>query len=171
MKKGEKTNFHGMSKTSEYLAWRHLRDRCLNPKNKLWPYYGGRGIKVCEEWSGSDGFKKFIEHIGLKTTIKHSLDRIDNDGNYEPGNVRWSTTKEQSINKRKKLNKKSLRGTSFDLKNNKWRSTIQINGKTIHLGRYKSEHEAHEKFLEKYYNHYKKFPPEYKPVEVIYERG
>ena len=71
-----------------------MRDRCNNPKNKRWKHYGGRGIKFCERWND---FAKFIEDIGERPPGK-TLDRIDNDGDYEPGNVRWATSKEQTAN-------------------------------------------------------------------------
>jgi len=96
--KGGKPPTHGMTKRPEYLAWMNAKSRCNNPKNKAWSYYGGRGISMCEEWV--DDFLSFYEHVGPKPSPEHSLDRIDNDGNYEPGNLRWATKKEQSANRR-----------------------------------------------------------------------
>jgi hypothetical protein len=86
---------HGMSRTPEYRAYRHAKERCTNSKNKSWPNYGGRGIKFL-----FTNFEQFIAELGPRPTGK-SLDRIENDGNYEPGNVRWATPTEQSINQRK----------------------------------------------------------------------
>lgn len=95
---------HGMSKTPEYMAWRHMQSRCFNPN--VWNYskYGGRGITVSPLWINGDGvqtgFECFIDHIGVRPSSKHSIDRFPNrDGNYEPGNVRWATLKEQSRNR------------------------------------------------------------------------
>lgn len=90
---------HGRSGTPEYTAWRDLKKRCLNPLDGDYPNYGGRGIRVCDEWVNS--FEAFYEHIGPKPSPDMSVDRIDNDGNYEPGNVRWATATEQRHNQRR----------------------------------------------------------------------
>jgi hypothetical protein len=74
-----------------------MLERCIDPKNKSYPNYGGRGITVCARWFV---FELFLEDMGMKPTPEHSLDRINNDGNYEPSNVRWATRKEQAANKR-----------------------------------------------------------------------
>lgn len=89
---------HGLSKTKPYRSWKSIRHRCLNENCSAWKNYGGRGIKICDEWINS--FEAFYKHIGDPPTLKHSVDRIDNDGNYAPGNVRWATAKEQANNKR-----------------------------------------------------------------------
>lgn len=78
-----------------------MRQRCSNPNNNRYKNYGGRGIKVCEEWaSGSDGFTNFLRDMGPKPSPEHSLDRIDNNGDYEPSNCRWATSQEQNSNTR-----------------------------------------------------------------------
>lgn len=82
-------------KTSEYNIWRAMRARCANPKNPDYKSYGGRGISVCERWQD---FSIFLSDMGERPSKNHSLDRIDNDGNYEPGNVRWATIQEQASN-------------------------------------------------------------------------
>lgn len=89
---------HGMNKTPEHRSWVHMRQRCGNPKKKEYPHYGGRGIKVCEQWQKS--FKAFYADVGPRPSPKHSLDRIDVNGNYEPGNVRWATQQQQVENTR-----------------------------------------------------------------------
>lgn len=89
---------HGMHNTSEHRAWVSMKQRCTNPKKREWLHYGGRGIKVCEKWASS--FIAFLRDVGMKPSPLHSLDRIDVNGNYEPGNVRWATHQQQVENTR-----------------------------------------------------------------------
>lgn len=89
---------HGGRHTPEYKAWCDLKARCENPNTPNFNNYGGRGIRVCEEWRAS--FEAFLAHVGPRPSPKHSIDRKDNDGSYEPGNVRWVTPKQQARNKR-----------------------------------------------------------------------
>lgn len=84
--------------TKVYACWVSLKGRCLNPKKTGYKNYGGRGIKVCERWK--DSFEAFLEDMGEPPTPQHSIDRINNDGNYEPGNCRWAIAKEQNNNQR-----------------------------------------------------------------------
>jgi len=90
---------HKHRKTSpEMKAYRHAKNRCNNPKDKSYTNYGGRGIEF-----RFTSFEEFLSHLGRKPGPEYSLDRIDNNGHYEPGNVRWATTKEQYHNRRVKL--------------------------------------------------------------------
>jgi hypothetical protein len=84
--------------TPEYQAWRGMKTRCLNPRHHKFPDYGGRGIRVCDEWINS--FEAFLAHIGPRPSPEMSVDRIDVDGHYEPGNVRWATPLQQRHNRR-----------------------------------------------------------------------
>ena len=79
-----------------YKSWKAMRYRCISPKSKSYDRYGGRGIKICEEWSD---YSKFLEDMGNRPSITHSIDRINNDGDYCPENCRWATPKEQYGNK------------------------------------------------------------------------
>lgn len=87
---------HGMWESSTYISWEQMKQRCLNEKAPNYPLYGGRGIKICQEWLD---FKNFYKDMGDRPLGK-SLDRINNNGDYEPSNCKWSTRSEQQKNKR-----------------------------------------------------------------------
>lgn len=92
------TTKHGWSGTAEYQAWLSMRSRCLCKTNSAYKNYGGRGITVCDEWKAD--FLAFLNHIGPKPSPDLSLDRIDNNDGYRPGNVRWADRSTQSRNRR-----------------------------------------------------------------------
>lgn len=94
---------HGGSGTPEYSVWESMIARCENRKHRAWHDYGGRGIVVCKRWRSN--FANFLSDVGPRTTPKHTLDRINNNGDYEPGNVRWATRSEQNANQRPRQDK------------------------------------------------------------------
>ena len=97
---------HGKSETRLYRVWRGVKSRCYNPNSTGYEYYGGRGVTVCDEWLGENGFENFYKWSYLNGYNENAekyictLDRIDVNGNYEPSNCRWVSMKEQDNNKR-----------------------------------------------------------------------
>jgi hypothetical protein len=97
---GNRRRTHGMSqgKSPEYAVWQNIKTRCTNKKRREYKNYGGRGIVMSPRWITS--FENFLADVGKRPSPKHTIDRIDNDRGYEPGNVRWATRTEQNQNKR-----------------------------------------------------------------------
>ena len=95
---------HGHTKpgnpSPEYRSWIAMKTRCNNPNHRHFDNYGGRGIRVCERWVRS--FENFLADMGPRPSLQYSLDRIDSEGGYEPGNCRWATRSEQNRNRRKR---------------------------------------------------------------------
>jgi len=118
---------HGMSGTRVYHIWAGMKSRCLNPKHCKYYMYGGAGISVCERWQSS--FQNFYDDMGDPPSLQHSLDRYPNhSGNYEPGNCRWATKKEQMENtKRTRL--VTMNGETHSLK--EWSRILGIPYNTL----------------------------------------
>lgn len=95
----KRRTIHGNTNTVEYTTWKSMRQRCNNPNDPNFMNYGGRGITICERWQES--FKSFLMDMGHRPSNRHSLDRVDNDGQYSPDNCRWATRKQQRRNRRK----------------------------------------------------------------------
>ncbi|MBO7323463.1 MAG: hypothetical protein J6U51_07770 [Bacteroidales bacterium] len=96
--RGKASITHHQSNTKEHKAWRHIKERCYNSNSKYFHNYGGRGVVMCERWKRS--FENFLQDMGPAPSKQHSVDRINVDGNYEPGNCRWATRTQQNRNKR-----------------------------------------------------------------------
>lgn len=117
---------HGMKGTPEYNTWCALKQRCYYKNNKRYGRYGGRGITVCERWRYS--FENFYEDMGRKPTLKHSIDRIDNDGDYSPENCRWATNEQQWKN-RSNTHKINFKGKILTIR--EWANLMNINYVTL----------------------------------------
>lgn len=130
--------WHGMSGTKVYYTWSDMLHRCRSAKHKHYRNWGGRGITVCERWQQS--FLAFLEDMGLPEPGQ-SIDRIDNDGNYEPGNCRWASVSEQ-LNNTRRTHFITRDGRSQSIA--QWARELGVKPPTIHkrLGRGLSELEA-----------------------------
>jgi hypothetical protein len=131
---------HGLTNSKLYEAWVSIKNRTLNPKNKQYNDYGGRGITICDEWKND--FMPFYNWAllnGYEENKGLSIDRIDNDGNYEPNNCRWTTQNIQARNQRVyKNNKSGYKGVCYHKGNNNYQAYINVNRKRIHLGSFKT---------------------------------
>jgi hypothetical protein len=124
-KHGVVTGCHRATTPRTYNCWRNMKARCQRPNSPKYPIYGGRGIKVCDRWQD---FANFLEDMGECPSAAHSIDRIDNDGNYEPSNCRWATVAQQASNQSTNL-RLTLRGQTMTLA--EWSRSTGINHTTI----------------------------------------
>lgn len=120
------TKGHGYS--AEYSCWRAMIDRCSNANTIGYQFYGARGVSVCDRWSQS--FQNFLNDMGRKPSAKHSIDRIDVRGNYEPANCRWATSKQQARNK---TNNRFINHNGLSLTLVEWSERTGINESTISM--------------------------------------
>lgn len=138
---------HGLSGHPLYKVWKQMRARCNSKSNKSYQYYGGRGIKVCKEWDTSfDNF--YVWAYGSGYTFGLTIDRKDNDGNYEPSNCRWVTQEVQARNTRelRSHNTSGYRGVSFHKGTDKWQANICVGYNQVYLGLFNTAEEASEAY-------------------------
>ena len=134
---------HGMTKTQVYRAWADMKNRCYNKSLLNYFLYGGRGIRVCDEWFNS--FTSFYNDIGYLHKDGLIIDRIDNEKGYYPSNCRWVSPAISSCNQRNiGIFKK---GVSLNRTKNKFISKIQVDGKSYYIGSFKDEISAHNSYL------------------------
>lgn len=129
---------HGLTDTKQYSMWEGMIQRCYNKNHKAYKNYGGRGILVCSYWRlNFIGFYNHIMSLPNAMNNGHTLDRKNNDGNYEPGNMQWSTRHSQMANSRiRKDNTSGYRGVSFNKGYKKWEAEISVNKERVRLGYY-----------------------------------
>lgn len=116
-------------RSPEHTAWVSMKTRCATSSGRTFRNYGARGIRVCDAWAAD--FEVFLRDMGPRPSAKHSLDRIANDGNYEPGNCRWATASEQIYNQRKR-GRSAFRGVFPS--GSGWSATLTIAGRPTYLG-------------------------------------
>lgn len=115
-----------------YHTWKGMRNRCYSVNYKQYKDYGGRGILVCSEWKGVQGFHNFVSDMGDKPTPKHTLDRIDVNGNYEPSNCKWSTSSEQAKNRRpRSISNYPSAAIRYSESISSWEITVTMNRKIL----------------------------------------
>ena len=131
---------HGLHNNKFYKTWKNMMGRCYNLKNKHYQSYGGRGILVCIDWQDLANFVSWAESTYIEGM---TMDRINNDGNYEPTNIRWADKTTQALNKRtSKSNTSGFVGVSWHKGNNKWVAQVGSNNKLINIGSFKTLEEA-----------------------------
>lgn len=132
-------NLHGLSYHPLYQKWEAMMDRCYNPNRNRYARYGGRGIKVCERWHNAANYIADIEALGPRPSAAHTIDRIDNDGHYEPGNVRWLDQTNQNFNQaNRRDNTSGHRGVTWDASRQLWSASLGLKGKTLYGGRFET---------------------------------
>lgn len=142
-KSGDKNRTHGMYKTKIYRTWKNIKTRCFNHKIPGYNDYGGRGITICNQWRRN--FISFYNYlIILPNALRegYSIDRINNNGNYEPGNVQWATTHEQAANTRKSKNNKYGYTGVIIVPGYGYGGYISVHGKRIWFGTFNTPGEA-----------------------------
>lgn len=134
---------HGESQSRLHVIWCNMKTRCTCPTSVIYPYYGGRGIRVCDEWIVNyEAFRDWATANGYRDVLE--LDRIDVNGHYEPANCRWATRLQQMANTRKRRDGRTsvFKGVSWCANAKRWRAQINRDGRNTHVGVYRSELKA-----------------------------
>lgn len=127
-----------------YNVWQNMKRRCYDPRSPKFYRYGARGVRVCPRWRKSyRAFEHDIALMGLRPSIRHTLDRINNNGDYAPGNVQWATPTQQAFNRGvRSTNKSGVTGVFFNKRTGKWLATLTINKHRQHLGWFTNKDDA-----------------------------
>lgn len=131
----QRSTKHGRTGTPEYHTWRSMIERCENPNATGFDRYGGRGIAICRQWRES--FESFLADVGERPSPAMQLDRVDNEGNYEPGNCRWATIKEQANNRRKRKPALVVEFNGQSRTLSEWAEHLGVKVGTLHCRRWK----------------------------------
>ena len=144
MRKGIKLNQrHRLSYTPEYRRWNRIKQKCYNKNSPKYRIYGGRGIRMYDGWlNNPKAFCEYIKNLPHSGEKGMTLDRINNDGNYEPGNLRWVGMREQTLNRRIYYQENKYVGATRTREKNKWCANIKVHYKAYNLGHYYTIEEA-----------------------------
>lgn len=136
----ERLSTHKRAGSPIYAVWQTMLRRCDNPRSRSYPDYGGRGITVCERWHS---FENFLSDMGERPSSKHTIERIENSGNYDLANCTWLLRSEQNKNQRRRIdNTSGTTGVVWNASRGRWEAFIGDRGKRVYLGLFDTTEEA-----------------------------